>query len=351
MTGQEPGAREDPFGPEAGPAPEIMDVVRATPLAVVIMEVPSERIVAASPSAEALLAPEGQPVVGRSLEDFAADEPSGALELLLAGRLNGYETRRQMRRDGERFPLQLWIRSVDQRVPPRFVLGVLWAGEGRVEALLPSTGHGRPSPPVVGTVDAELLLERISSDITLCLGHDPHALLGQSILRIVEPTDVASLLWALAQATTSRSGVTLPLGVLTAEGRSQLCQLLLMPLVPPPSFAFVLHRYDEATPPLDTSPEGLWGVGRDIESAGAWRGLASLTRPDVPGLSTLTSRELDIVGRLLGGDRVPAIAQALFLSQSTVRNHLSSAFRKLRVTSQQELIDLLRRTDGPPRRT
>jgi len=38
---------------------------------------------------------------------------------------------------------------------------------------------------------------------------------------------------------------------------------------------------------------------------------------------------------------VPAIAGALFISQSTVRNHLSSVFRKLRVESQQELIDLL----------
>jgi DNA-binding CsgD family transcriptional regulator len=43
---------------------------------------------------------------------------------------------------------------------------------------------------------------------------------------------------------------------------------------------------------------------------------------------------------------VPSIAESLFLSPSTVRNHLSAVFRKLRVGSQQELIHLLRRTDG-----
>jgi DNA-binding CsgD family transcriptional regulator len=60
-------------------------------------------------------------------------------------------------------------------------------------------------------------------------------------------------------------------------------------------------------------------------------------------LEDLTARELEIVRRLLAGDRVPAIAQSLYITQSTVRNHLSSVFAKLGVTSQQELIVLLRR--------
>ncbi|MDT0260082.1 PAS domain S-box protein [Jatrophihabitans lederbergiae] len=63
---------------------------------------------------------------------------------------------------------------------------------------------------------------------------------------------------------------------------------------------------------------------------------------NVPGLHRLSRRELEVVRRLLDGDRVPAIADQLFISQSTIRNHLSSVFRKLRVRSQQELIELLR---------
>jgi len=45
--------------------------------------------------------------------------------------------------------------------------------------------------------------------------------------------------------------------------------------------------------------------------------------------------------RLLVGDRVPAIADALLMAQSTVRSRLSAVCRKLRVNSPQQLVGLL----------
>ena len=62
----------------------------------------------------------------------------------------------------------------------------------------------------------------------------------------------------------------------------------------------------------------------------------------------LSRREQEVVRLLLRGDRVPSIARQLWLTQSTIRNHLYSVFRKLGVRSQQELIMLLR--DIPPPR-
>jgi diguanylate cyclase (GGDEF)-like protein/PAS domain S-box-containing protein len=55
----------------------------------------------------------------------------------------------------------------------------------------------------------------------------------------------------------------------------------------------------------------------------------------------LSSRELEIVTRLARGKRVPAIAAELFLTQGTVRNQLSSVYRKLGLRSQQELLDVI----------
>jgi EAL domain-containing protein (putative c-di-GMP-specific phosphodiesterase class I)/DNA-binding CsgD family transcriptional regulator len=55
----------------------------------------------------------------------------------------------------------------------------------------------------------------------------------------------------------------------------------------------------------------------------------------------LPERQHEIVQRLLRGERVPTIARDLYLSQSTVRNHLCSIFRKFGVNSQEELLRLL----------
>jgi DNA-binding CsgD family transcriptional regulator len=68
----------------------------------------------------------------------------------------------------------------------------------------------------------------------------------------------------------------------------------------------------------------------------------SNSRPVATDAYLLSRREHDIVGLLLRGDRVPSIAEQLWLTRGTVRNHLNSVYRKLGVQSQQELIVLLR---------
>src|SRR6185437_6162727 len=84
-------------------------------------------------------------------------------------------------------------------------------------------------------------------------------------------------------------------------------------------------------------------------------GLAGHLKGSLPGAEDnrdrflhcgFSRRESDIVAMLLSGHRVPTIAESLFVSQSTVRSQLSAAFRKIGVSSQQELIDRLRTT--PP---
>jgi PAS domain S-box-containing protein len=61
-----------------------------------------------------------------------------------------------------------------------------------------------------------------------------------------------------------------------------------------------------------------------------------------PELAALSSREVEVLSRLVAGDRVPAIADLFHISQHTVRNHLKSMYRKLDVGSQSDLIALMR---------
>ena len=73
----------------------------------------------------------------------------------------------------------------------------------------------------------------------------------------------------------------------------------------------------------------------DAQATAASRRSARLpVQGTVPGLGKLSARELQVTTRLLDGKRVPR-SRASFWAQGTVRNHLSSVFRKLRVTSQQ----------------
>ncbi len=57
---------------------------------------------------------------------------------------------------------------------------------------------------------------------------------------------------------------------------------------------------------------------------------------------SLSERESQILGYVADGYRVATIARALFISPSTVRNHLSAVFKKLGVANQAELLERLK---------
>lgn len=60
-------------------------------------------------------------------------------------------------------------------------------------------------------------------------------------------------------------------------------------------------------------------------------------RPSVPPAATLTSRERQIVAAVVGGASNRDVSRQLGLSEQTVKNHLSSIFDKLGVSSRLEM--------------
>jgi PAS domain S-box-containing protein len=94
------------------------------------------------------------------------------------------------------------------------------------------------------------------------------------------------------------------------------------------------------------TPDGRGGSDADVTDGIGTTDNPASTGPI--GSDRLSAREREIVNRLLNGDRVPAIARALYLGQSTVRNHLTAVYRKLNVRSQQELVDLYKRGNRAP---
>jgi DNA-binding CsgD family transcriptional regulator len=87
----------------------------------------------------------------------------------------------------------------------------------------------------------------------------------------------------------------------------------------------------------------LWRISQEIEGVGISPSSGNWSDPySVPGVKELSQRQWAVLTRLVQGDRVAHIAEALFISQSAVRNHLSDIYRKLHVHSQEELLGLFR---------
>jgi len=301
-----------------------------------LLDLPGERILSASDSAKALLTPDGSEPVGRTLSEFL-DVPAGeAVELLAKGRLDGFGLRRVGRAEpaGE---LEIWVVRPAATGPALALLarpgeGLRWASE-----------PAAPTPPGTGWVDRQLRLQQFSDEVPVLLGQPGAELLGASLLTLPPADDLAALLFAIGHVTSSRDVVSLTIRLARSDRSSIGGQLVLVAANPAPSFAFAIRpalapgEGEDPWLPLRRFGQGLAAAGKAGELAD------DQPRPLLP---ELTGRELQIVNRLLAGDRVPAISRQLYLAQSTVRNHLSAVFAKLGVRSQQELIVLLRKAQS-----
>lgn len=199
-------------------------------------------------------------------------------------------------------------------------------------------------PAILGSTNAHLIIDRLSAGAEILLGFSSGELIGQSLLQLVSRADVLSLVTAAARSLETDKWTSLSVAVQRDE-ESMRCRLVLVPVRPAPSLMFALTNDPARRHRL--GPGDGTGAGRESPAEPAGPARRPALPAEVPALTRLSAREVEIVRRLLNGDRVPAIADGLFLSQSTVRNHLSGVFRKLGVRSQQELIYVLR--DAPAR--
>lgn len=354
MSGGVAGVRRNvprpflPGTPLPRPEPALHEVISGLDYPALIVEIPGERIVSASAAARALLAPDGNDLIGHALCEYLTAEPAEVSWLLATDRLNGYQGERSAiaGAPGRRF--ELWVRAIDGQ-PDRRLFLVLLADAGEMPGWAAST-FGVGADTVIGAMDEQLRVDRVSADIEPVLGQLPEDVLGQSLLQLISPPDVSAVLFALAQAVSSQAGVSLRVRIRRPGERALACQLVMVPLSPLPSCAFSLQPALDSAIRSHTTAEFadiLRRLGQGILAAGTARHLSESKPARSRPLSELTTRETEIVTRLLAGDRVPAIAAQLYLAQSTIRNHLSAVFSKLGVSSQQELIVLLRQAQSP----
>lgn len=208
------------------------------------------------------------------------------------------------------------------------------------------------APVVIGVVDAQWRVGRVSTDVGSLLGYEPSECVGAGVLVAVHPEDLPGLLVGVGHAVESGISARMNLRLWHKDKGWAPTNVVVSPLDPgePFPFGFVATRAEH--PPADDLETRLallemrlQRIAFEVHSAGMTVAAHSDTPRSVDSgaLSSLSNRQTEILHRLMRGQRVPTIARELGVSQSTVRNHLSLMFRKLRVRSQAELLELVQR--------
>ncbi|MCU1675601.1 MAG: Response regulator containing a CheY-like receiver domain and an DNA-binding domain [Frankiales bacterium] len=344
----------------AGDESSLPALVRRSALPVWLLGLPTGRIIEVSDAIADLFRVRRDQLLHRHVTDFAGDQAvaRSRLRLLSAGHLDSYrvQARTYTRPDGSAVDVDACISACTDESPRRVAVGVL----------LPVDQSRRPisAAPVtsglvaMGTVDQEWRIDRISAGIEPLLGHKSATVVGEAISDLVLPEEWPSLVIAIGHGLRHHGGATTRLALRAADGEPMPCTVHITPLAGAgaPGFAFSFAVADRIVPDVADRAWELEAhmrrIAREVEASGVLEGLTGTpTATTVPAMAGLTTRELEVVTRLLAGDRVATMAQRMFLSQSTLRNHLTSVYRKLGVRSQLELLTLLRvdaRTGADP---
>jgi DNA-binding CsgD family transcriptional regulator/PAS domain-containing protein len=296
-------------------------------------------------------------LVGSRVFDYV--EPRASIErtasVLASGDADRLSGQRLLHRVGlGDIPIKFWTRAIELDGQPRIVALVLPRDDVVAKLGRDPTVPWRDLMPIaVGLVDARWRIVEVSTDISRIVGRTPDQLLGTELLQLFDPDD----------ASTIRRDVRVPpesavdlRHVRLGHGQGGAADVSLMVasynMYPDCAVFAVVGVPDSAADlladrVLDLEMR-LRRIGSEVRAAGVIDTVHSLPALELhPKLGDLTTRQWEVLGLLLQGQRVPTIASQLFVSQSTVRNHLATIFRKFGVHSQAELLQLLRGTTVP----
>lgn len=209
--------------------------------------------------------------------------------------------------------------------------------------------------PLVLVADASWRIRSWCPAAEAELGRTAEALLGTRVADLVHPDDLPVLVAALAEVTSlDRSHAPLPLRLQRADGTWAETSTAATPMSRDGELAVALVVFAEGTAVQTEVGHRLAELERSVNrlleeferSRPAARNPVIAALEQLPGAGLLSGREREVLELVAEGYRVSTIARELFVSPSTIRNHLSSIFRKLGVGSQAELLERLRSVAG-----
>jgi PAS domain S-box-containing protein len=334
-----------------GELDELLRALDALPAAALLIALGTLQIVAANQGATELLGTTTEELVGGNILTYIhPDDRQATTRVITAmsdGVIDGYQARRRIvAADGTDIAVAVWGRRVD---PPNEFLG-LWVlvppndPRSWTVALTMESGD-----VVLALTDHDWQIEYASADAGL-VGAQASGLRGFPLLGLVRPSAAGEFLAAARRAAAERLAVTILTELRAAPDGWAIrsCLLVSMCEHTPPRLGVVIsvpERRRGAAKPSTALDDKLRHAALEARAVQTLQALPALAR--LPGASDLSARQIEIVARLVSGERVSDIAAAMYLSPATIRNHLSAIYRKFGVHSQAELLAALLRSATP----
>lgn len=319
--------------------------VKALPVAALVSDLITHEVVAANEKAAELFGTSVDDLVGRdAISHIRPDEQDSARQAyaaMAAKAVDGYHAvRHVVTPNGDTKTLQVWGRRVDGANRAYGTWFLTSASQPPMADIELPVGE---SDVVLALTDHDWQIQYMSADASL-LGVEGSELRGYPLVGLIHSSAILDFVRAADRAATGSVSVSVStrIRVGKSDWADLRCLLARMCEHRPPRLGVVISR---CPTPEDDAAEELEGQVRHFALEA--KGFQALdTLPALVGLPTgneLSARQTEIVARLAAGEGVPEIARAMFLSPSTVRNHLAAIYKKFGVHSQAELLAALLR--------
>ena len=172
----------------------IEELVGSSSVPLAVLELPSGNVLLANAAAARVLGVTSETLIGSNYLDLVVTEEQQAAEeafqALAHGALTGYQAVGSFRMEkGPAQQMALWVFAVEVE-GERVVLVSAVPVHGGTTALEPTTTVLNGPPPghiVLGTIDNEWRIDRVSHDVVEMLGYDPDEVVGMPLLGAINP--------------------------------------------------------------------------------------------------------------------------------------------------------------------
>lgn len=294
-------------------------------------------------------------LTGRHATDLLCDpEPAEhAADALRSGALDAFTATRRLRRgDGRCIEALVWTRTVRVDSTPCGLTLAVPDGELARLGRDPNRAWRDLAAIAVGSLDEARRITSVSAEICRILGGKPSDWIGLPLIRLVTESQVQTVLDVISHEPIPATSLS-DIGLRHRNGSSVRGSLLIAQNSgASKEFAFFSVIGADGGDGAGSSSRvaelerRLQRIGAEVRAARVLEVMphrSCVDSAENPQLAELSTRQWEVLGRIARGQSTPDIAAELFVSPSTVRNHLTAIYRKFGVHSQAALLSRLRR--------